>query len=66
MVAVDAYRVASHDVAVALADQALYAAKHQGRDRYVMAEHAQNRLDPAATTVLPIRGNDAPLSKAAS
>ena len=41
VVAVDAYRMASHDAAVALADQALYAAKNQGRDRYVA-------LDPGA------------------
>ena len=39
VVSVDAYRVATHDVAVALADQALYAAKHEGRDRYVAMEH---------------------------
>ena len=31
VVAVDAYRMASHDAAVALADQALYDAKNQGR-----------------------------------
>jgi diguanylate cyclase (GGDEF)-like protein len=66
VVAVEAYRLASHDVAVGLADQALYSAKHQGRDRYVMAELAQTRLDPAATTVLPIRAGDAPFSKTAS
>jgi diguanylate cyclase (GGDEF)-like protein len=66
VVAVEAYRLASHDVAVGLADQALYAAKHQGRDRYVMAELAQTRLDPAATTVLPLRASEPPLSKAAS
>ncbi len=66
VVAVEAYRLASHDVAVGLADQALYAAKHQGRDRYVMAELAQTRLDPAATTVLPFRASEAALSKVAS
>jgi hypothetical protein len=41
---------------VGLADEALYAAKHQGRDRYVAIEHPQQqRADPAATTVLPMR-----------
>ena len=56
IVAIDAYRMASHDAAIELADQALYAAKHQGRDRYVIAEHPQTpRVDPAATTVLPLR-----------
>jgi len=64
VVSVDAYRVATHDAAVALADQALYAAKHQGRDRMVSVEHGTNRLDPAATTVLPLR--DAPLREASS
>ncbi len=54
VVAVDAYRVASHDVAVALADQALYSAKHQGRDRYVAVDQSVNRVDPSATTVLPL------------
>lgn len=55
LVAVDAYRMASHDAAVALADEALYAAKNQGRDRHVVAEHAAPRVDPTATTVLPLR-----------
>jgi diguanylate cyclase (GGDEF)-like protein len=55
LVSVDAYRMASHDAAVALADDALYAAKHQGRDRHVAAEHTAARVDPAATTVLPLR-----------
>jgi diguanylate cyclase (GGDEF)-like protein len=55
VVSVDAYRVATHDAAVALADEALYAAKHQGRDRYVMAEQGGTKLDPASTTVLPLR-----------
>jgi diguanylate cyclase (GGDEF)-like protein len=55
VVSVDAYRMATHDAAVGLADQALYAAKHQGRDQYVAVEHSQNRVDPAATTVLPLR-----------
>jgi len=54
VVSVDAYRMASHDAAVALADQALYAAKNQGRDRHVAVEHTQ-RVDPTATTVLPMR-----------
>jgi diguanylate cyclase (GGDEF)-like protein len=55
VVSVDAYRITTHDAAVALADQALYAAKHQGRDRYVAMEYGVNKLDPAATTVLPLR-----------
>jgi diguanylate cyclase (GGDEF)-like protein len=55
VVAVDAYRIATHDAAVGLADQALYAAKHQGRDRYVAMEYGVSKLDPAATTVLPLR-----------
>ena len=29
--------------------------RHQGRDRYVVLEHALQRVDPAATTVLPLR-----------
>ena len=56
VVSVDAYRMPTHDAAVALADQALYAAKNQGRDRFVVAEHVPAKVDPAATTVLPIRG----------
>jgi diguanylate cyclase (GGDEF)-like protein len=55
VVSVDAYRMASHDAAVALADEALYAAKNQGRDRFVCAEHVPARVDPGATTVLPLR-----------
>ena len=55
VVSLDAYRMASHDAAVELADQALYAAKNQGRDRYVIADHAAPRVDPAATAVLPLR-----------
>jgi len=43
VVSVDAYRMASHDSAVAMADQALYEAKNHGRDRHVSA-------DPAART----------------
>jgi diguanylate cyclase (GGDEF)-like protein len=69
VVAVDAYRITTHDAAVALADQALYAAKHQGRDRYVALEYGINKLDPAATTVLPLRDGpvrDAPLREVAS
>ena len=62
MVSVDAYRLATHDAAVALADQALYAAKHQGRDRYVAMEYGLQKVDPAATTVLPMR--DAPMRDA--
>jgi diguanylate cyclase (GGDEF)-like protein len=59
VVSVDAYRIATHDAAVALADQALYAAKHQGRDRYVAMEYGVSKLDPAATTVLPLRETSA-------
>jgi diguanylate cyclase (GGDEF)-like protein len=55
VVSVDAYRVTTHDAAVALADEALYAAKHQGRDRYVAMEHGVTKIDPASTTVLPLR-----------
>jgi diguanylate cyclase (GGDEF)-like protein len=55
VVSVDAYRITTHDAAVGLADQALYAAKHQGRDRYVVMEYGINKVDPAATTVLPLR-----------
>jgi diguanylate cyclase (GGDEF)-like protein len=58
VVSVDAYRVASHDVAVALADEALYAAKNAGRDRYVAAETGAV-VDAAATLAsepaLPLR-----------
>ena len=46
VVAVDAYRMASHDAAVELADQALYDAKNQGRDRYVGIDADAQRLVP--------------------
>jgi diguanylate cyclase (GGDEF)-like protein len=55
VVAVDAYRMASHDAAVGLADQALYEAKNQGRDRFVSLEPGAARAEHAATTVLPLR-----------
>jgi diguanylate cyclase (GGDEF)-like protein len=55
VVAVDAYRVPTHDTAVGLADQALYAAKHQGRDRYVALEQGVQKIDVAATAVVPLR-----------
>ena len=41
VVAVDAYLMASHDAAVELADQALYEAKNQGRDRHVAVDPAR-------------------------
>jgi diguanylate cyclase (GGDEF)-like protein len=56
---VEAYRVPTHDAAVALADEALYSAKHAGRDRYVIAEQGVAKVDAAATTVLPLRAADA-------
>ena len=59
VVAVDAYRVPTHDSAVGLADQALYAAKHQGRDRFVAMDPGANKVDPAATAVLPLRAGEA-------
>jgi diguanylate cyclase (GGDEF)-like protein len=65
VVSADAYRMASHDAAVQLADQALYAAKHQGRDRYVAGEHGAGKADPGATTVLPMRGVEPPFKEAA-
>ncbi len=55
VVAVEAYRVATHDAAVGLADEALYAAKNQGRDQYVALDPGIARVDPAATAVLPLR-----------
>ena len=65
VVSADAYRMTSHDAAIDLADQALYAAKHQGRDRYVAVEHSLQKLDPGSTTVLPLRPGDAPYREAA-
>ena len=58
VVSVDAYRMTTHDAAVGLADQALYAAKNQGRDRFVAMDHVPGKVDPAATTVLPLRANE--------
>ncbi len=55
VVAVDAYRMPTHDGAVAMADQALYAAKNKGRDQYVSMDPEEQRADPAATAVLPLR-----------
>jgi diguanylate cyclase (GGDEF)-like protein len=66
VVSVDAYRLPTHDTAVALADQALYAAKHQGRDRFVAVEHGTGKVDPAATTVLPLRASENFLEAAGS
>jgi diguanylate cyclase (GGDEF)-like protein len=53
--AVDAYRIASHDAAVALADEALYVAKNQGRDRYVALDPGTPREEHDATVVTPLR-----------
>jgi diguanylate cyclase (GGDEF)-like protein len=55
VVSVDAYRMASHDAAVALADEALYAAKNQGRDRYVAADPSAPREEHDSTVVTPFR-----------
>jgi diguanylate cyclase (GGDEF)-like protein len=52
LVAVDAYRVASHDVAVAFADKALYEAKNQGRDRYVAVDHGPTPVEKSAAAAL--------------
>ena len=54
VVAVDAYRMATHDSAVGLADEALYAAKNRGRDQYVALDPDAPRADPGAT-VAPLR-----------
>jgi diguanylate cyclase (GGDEF)-like protein len=54
VVAVDAYRMASHDTAVGLADQALYQAKDQGRDCHVAVEPGATRGD-AGTSPAPLR-----------
>ena len=64
VVSADAYRMTSHDAAIDLADQALYAAKHQGRDRYVAIEPTLTRPDPTSTTVLPLRPGDGPYREA--
>jgi diguanylate cyclase (GGDEF)-like protein len=59
VVSVDAYRMTTHDAAVGLADQALYAAKNQGRDRFVSLDHTPPaKQDPASTTVLPLRAGE--------
>jgi diguanylate cyclase (GGDEF)-like protein len=55
VVAVDAYRIASHDTAVGLADQALYEAKNQGRDRYVALDPGAARPEPVASETVPGR-----------
>lgn len=55
VVAVDAYRMASHDAAIGLADQALYEAKKQGRDRFITLEPGAGTADHTSTTVLQIR-----------
>jgi diguanylate cyclase (GGDEF)-like protein len=55
VVAVDAYRMASHDAAVAMADEALYLAKNEGRDRCVAFEPGAPRAEPDAGKVTPLR-----------
>jgi len=40
--------MASHDLAVELADQALYEAKNQGRDRHVAVDPGAARTAPGA------------------
>ena len=49
---------------VDVVDRELYAAKHQGKDRYVAIEPPQTRPDPTSTTVLPLRPGDAPYREA--
>ena len=51
VVAVDAYRMASHDAAVELADQALYEAKNQGRDRHVALGSGRGARSTGAAAV---------------
>jgi diguanylate cyclase (GGDEF)-like protein len=55
VVAVDAYRMASHDAAVAMADEALYLAKNEGRDRCVAFDPGAPRAEPDAGKVTPLR-----------
>jgi diguanylate cyclase (GGDEF)-like protein len=55
VVAVEAYRMATHDGAVALADEALYVAKNRGRDQSVSVDPNAKHTDPGATMVLPLR-----------
>src|SRR5262245_44560270 len=52
VVAVDAYRMATHDAAVGYADQALYAAKEQGRDRYTVIDADATRADATQAAAL--------------
>jgi hypothetical protein len=65
VVAVEAYRVASHDAAVGLADQALYEAKNKGRDRYVALEPGGARAEPAVGIAVPLRAESPGLREAA-
>lgn len=55
VVALEAYRVASHDAAIAMADQALYEAKNQGRDRYVALDPAAPRTGQGTAESLSLR-----------
>jgi len=61
VVAVDAYRMASHDAAVGLADEALYAAKNQGRDRFISIEPASQLAEAADPRVTALRAGDSSL-----